>query len=277
MLFFLLLADTVLTRQQQAQKASVKAPEDMPQESIELSEEVRARLFAPPKEQTPPELIWRDVKPAEIEEATALFQRYMAAGEDWQKLLPIIRWPETTADAMQRLYQRRPPVKLARAEPLGALYVEWRGKKILRCNMAMVSEQARAAFLVREEDSEEYRLDWKSFEHYLPAPWQVFLNDRPAGEQTVRVIITPCDDYSEPFLDRRKFDAFHLGRINETGILFAYVARGSKAHDQLVAAFAGDSPETINTMVLKICYPENALSPRQVEITGMVSPFWLVP
>ncbi len=276
-LYLLLQKDRLIINAPGQASSETNQKEGQPSAAIELTDEVRARLFAPPKQVTPPELTWHDANHSEIEMATAFFKTYMDAAGDWGKLAPLVRSPGTTIPAMEAFYRETRPVALARAEPLSVTHVEWQEKTILRCEVIMTNEEPRTAFLVWDAQAGRFLLDWKSFEPYLPAPWQVYLHDRPAGKSIVRVIIKPTDDYAEPFSDRRKFDAFHLSHPYEYGLLFAYVERGTEAHDQLVCHFAEDSSNTVKTMILQIRYPDDALSPRQVEITEVISPFWLLP
>lgn len=215
--------------------------------------------------------------------AAAFFKTYMdlTVGHDWKKATGVIRDPERIIPKMREFYfdQTRRLPELARAEPTSIYRLEWEGLQILRCNVELNSYEERVAFLVLDEGSGQYKLDWESFVHYLPVAWDELLNERPIGETPVRVVVASSIDYDEPFADSRKFAAFSLSRIAEDKSLIGYVGRGAAIHQQLIDALGTTATESDRklTMVLGIRYPKNAISPRQVEITRVVSPSWLVP
>ena len=264
--------------------------------TLEISGGARGRLFSEKAQGSPDENVVDDQQPGEVEaplldqsikmteaslqavdEATLFFLDYTEASHDWQRVSELVRNKEAMIPKMKAFYAkkgRRLP-ELAHIAPASVLHISWKGKDILRCDMDLVDFDRRVAFLVRANDESPWQLDWESFVHYLPRPWESMLKGRPEGEHVLRVVLEASDYYSQPFSDRSQYASWSLSRITEGDSLNGYVERDSKLYHELIDALGEGDMLTGRRVMVGIRFPKNTVSPRQVKITRLVSAYWL--
>jgi|GEM_PF-2428702 len=244
--------------------------EESPQVNLEVPQATRERDLSALNKVA----VIRKTTEEEREDAMALFDAYQEV-KDWRELLRIVRNPRVSRPKMENFYAD-PGNKSPVIDPdpeISFVTVELGGDDILRCELYTDGYQRRVAFLIRG-DNGSYALDWESFVHYLPLPWEVLLTERPPGMTVARVRAEFGDTYYPPFEDKKKWASIYLGRIVEGGTLFGYMERDSEEFRELVSVIRGSGG--VASVVVGVQYPKDATSPRQVKIARFISRYWLI-
>jgi len=271
-----------------------KASEEAETEKLEISDELMAKLEAsgagtseagetdePESDtgSTPSRDMLDDatIRVLTEEEEREVAQTFDAYREitDWRHLERIVRDPERVAPMMEVYYGEmgNSLIQLASYPDLRTVMVITNnGQRVIRCEYDTKSYETRVAFLVQGDD-DFWQLDWESFTHFLPIPWEELLRSRPPGVFQIRVQTAQGDLFTTGF-EKNTVSCYKLNRLVEDGSLYGYTKLGSELDNELKRRIAKAGGR--GSFILSVRFPKNLPeSSTQVEILDIISPFWV--
>ena len=122
--------------------------------------------------------------------------------------------------------------------------------------------------------ADTYRVDWESWMGYGEKTPAEMRKEKPTTPFVLRVILMGDDYYNYHFSDPEKWLSFRLDVGNEREFFYGYIAKDSQLYKQVTEEMAWPWTEFL---VVKVAYPKNARSQRQVEITEIIeSEDWIL-
>lgn len=121
------------------------------------------------------------------------------------------------------------------------------------------------------------RVDWASFVGVGDMDWSEFLKQRPTTATLMRVLVSEGFFYEHQFGSPRTLKCLELRNISEPGapMIHGYIERSSDLIPK-IEFWQKESETTAVPLVLRLKYPVDSRSEKQVWITDFVSPSWLL-
>ncbi len=185
------------------------------------------------------------------------------------ELLPLVRDPATAEPRIRKFY------------PGGAIKPS--GMAAFDTRAEVVREGSFLTVHVRTREFEEkpltfiptadgLRIDWESWVGWSEMPWQEFLASRPAKAALFRVSLGPVEYYNFAFSDDRKWRSYRLESPDGEHAVYGYAGL-----DTALDARLRPPPDVKKVrLTLSLRFPENASSPNQVIIDGLVTEGWVL-
>ncbi|MDB4652883.1 hypothetical protein OAE39_01265 [Akkermansiaceae bacterium] len=139
----------------------------------------------------------------------------------------------------------------------------------------VVTEDFTEAAIVVERitgKSNTYRVDWESWVGYCEMTVEEMKKARPEDPVMVRALLKRDSYFNYVFSDDEIWDSYNLVFKGQEESLAGYAKADSDPGKQLKEILKNDGHVPI---ILKISYPKNARSPKQVEIIEIISEGWL--
>jgi hypothetical protein len=132
----------------------------------------------------------------------------------------------------------------------------------------------RRAALV-EKTAKGPRVDWAAFVGAGEMGWTQFMEEKPSSPVTMRVMVSDGFYYENQFGSPRLLKCLELRCVSEPGapMIHGYIERDSTS-SQKIEFWLKQSEGAALPLVLKLKYPLNAPSPKQVWVTEIVRQGW---
>ena len=208
--------------------------------------------------------------------------RQFLTAPDVDAALPFLRDRPRVEPAIRRFYSAEQPWK-----PMAPRTVAPADVPITpmgRFAVARISlEDFSNVLVAAEQTSDGFRIDWESFAAYGEIPWPDFMAKQPRQPVVMRVVIRRSPDtisYGNDFPDRTQWESYQLNDGSGGHILSGYAARNSPAdvliQQALLVPGSGPRPSLECLAIVKLRYPENSSSPREVEIAEFIERGWIL-
>ena len=208
--------------------------------------------------------------------------RQFLTAPDVDAALPFLRDRPRVEPAIRRFYSAEQPWK-----PMAPRTVAPADVPITpmgRFAVARISlEDFSNVLVAAEQTSDGFRIDWESFAAYGEIPWPDFMAKQPRQPVVMRVVIRRSPDtisYGNDFPDRTQWESYQLNDGSGSHILAGYAARNSPAdvliQQALLVPGSGPRPSLECLAIVKLRYPENSSSPREVEIAEFIERGWIL-
>jgi hypothetical protein len=208
--------------------------------------------------------------------------RQFLTAPDVDAALPFLRDRPRVEPAIRRFYSAEQPWK-----PMAPRTVAPADVPITpmgRFAVARISlEDFSNVLVAAEQTSDGFRIDWESFAAYGEIPWPDFMAKQPRQPVVMRVVIRRSPDtisYGNDFPDRTQWESYQLNDGSGGHILAGYAAKNSPAdvliQQALLVPGSGPRPSLECLAIVKLRYPENSSSPREVEIAEFIERGWIL-
>ena len=147
-----------------------------------------------------------------------------------------------------------------------------------------VENKPKSLLLEKQEDG-TYLVDWDTAVVYQPADWNAFIADRNTEAHVFRLEARERINYGPylyEFRDDNIYQAYRISiRGNAEKYLIGYTKKGSEVDEimkslTLVKGNKNTGSRMTVPMMLKLVFPEGALSDQCVEITEVISDSWFL-
>ena len=186
----------------------------------------------------------------------------------FEEYAAVIRDPERVMPHVRKFYQDNPYQLTGRysISKDGATEV---AKNFLSFQVVLGNYSKQQIAVELTDDGA--KVDWESWVSYCEQPWDSFVEERTSEPTLVRVAITADSYYNFSFRDDSKWVCYRLSRSPDEPVIFGYLPSDSPLRKKL--------PKTQNipeAVILKIRYPDDAVSGDQVLITDFVASGWVL-
>lgn len=190
---------------------------------------------------------------------------------DLNQRLPWVANRSVVEPAMKQYYQKRGdrPVdfdRLGKSSTAGDVATEH--------EVVLSGGEIRLATVV--ETPEGYRVDWPSFVALGEMEWSDFLAAKPSQPVLFRIKASPGGHFENQFGDPSWFRCVNLTHIDDPtgGIVFGYVEKSSNVGREIEhwLDLSGGQPIPLT---VRLHFPSDAFSDKQVWITELVSSSWV--
>lgn len=242
-------------------------PSDRPQPE-DGSDPPLTRSAEPEKDELAIQAEREVVRPKLVEdEIQPVYEAFMNA-QTPEEMARWVRHPELTLPRIKKFYGQQ-------FAPVGFSSINW-GDEPTRVGVAIKARVQDADYTQREiyaikEDT--WKIDWESWAGWSELSWEEIKQQQPAEPVLFRVVVSDVSYYNFSFSDESAWSSYRIESQDGEQTLFAYVPRASELDSRM------KSHEGIEKrpMILKIRYPENAVSDNQVEVVEIVTTGWLAP
>jgi len=202
--------------------------------------------------------------------------------------LPHVRQPDRVRPLMEAWYRKHPDKPVQAGEVHSRDKFKTGGAYFVKLEMEVtapdpldgkVSKSGKQFFVVEERTAEggerTYKVDWETSVGWCEMTFDEFKLQQPRAPVTFRLKMRGSDYYNHGFTDEKKWLAselyFPYAEGGKERIFFGYLERGSKAwHDLALYAEPGNNA----SVIVRLRYPEDAVSRDQVIIDSMVHDSW---
>jgi hypothetical protein len=125
-----------------------------------------------------------------------------------------------------------------------------------------------------EKTKEGYLVDWESWVGYCEMPWAELRRVKPTKPVLMRVRVSSVSYYNFNFSDDRKWESYHLTDVSDEYSVYGYVEKYSELAGQLAPA---KEEGRSGAMIVRLRFPEEAMSDNQVFIEDIVTVGWVLP
>ncbi len=127
-----------------------------------------------------------------------------------------------------------------------------------------------------EKIDKGHRVDWISFVGASEMSWSEFKNEKPTSPVVMRVMVANGFYYENQFGSPQVLKCLELRTISEPGaeMIYGYLEKGS-AMTRQIEYWISQNKEVAIPLTLRLKYPTNAPSDRQVWVTEIVRQGWL--
>ena len=208
-----------------------------------------------------------EVETADLDTAR-LAARVFLNSKTIEEFAPLIRDPERVMPLVREYHQRNP------YQASGVRHVDGEGtaevaKRFVSFNVVLRDYSSRPIAL--QLTRTKALVDWESWVGLCEMPWETFIEKQITDPTEVRVQIKSANYYNFSFRDDSKWACFRLATSIDGSVIYGYAPRSEAFFSKLPGPF---DPEV--TGILKIRYPDNAVSSNQVIITDFVQTGWVV-
>lgn len=210
----------------------------------------------------------------EVWEAVVNFTRASTPEE----MLPLIRERERVEPLLRAWYAKKPEALNPfepRRKPEFAELKAVRNFVVFSLELPDYSRHPIAL----EKTPEGFLVDWESYAVYSEMPWEELQNERPTAPVLVRAIMEPVEFLPMNGVDPTTHRCFRLTAPNSEETFYAYLPLGGKMHQDIVKSMLpmpGMRPPTSLHAVLRVRYPEENASRKQVLITDYLIKGWVL-
>ncbi|MDE0836179.1 MAG: hypothetical protein OSA84_07495 [Akkermansiaceae bacterium] len=200
--------------------------------------------------------------------AQPLAEKFFAA-KKIEDILPIVYDPKGVWKKIRAYYPG------GVISPLEISKFNSTGRVSYKDNFAAVSimtadfEQKQLAFI---EDDEGLKVDWESWTGWSEMPWAEIIKKKPGEPVLVRATLKWVDYYNFAFSDESKWRSYRLTSPDGENMLYGYAARNSLLDQRIRPG----EPKSNVAVIVKIHYPEDAQSDKQVVISEYVADGWVI-
>jgi hypothetical protein len=216
-----------------------------------------------------------DVVGEEARMARETVIRFLDA-EEFEARAALVRDAERVRPLMREYYGRRgfgaEPYRrlIDQAETGGGwMYFDMDGLQYLLVEM----EDYTVRVLVVEQTEEGVKIDWESWVIYGEMEWADFKTKRPTELVLMRPIVSSSDYYNFHFADREKWSCYRLSDPRIGGEVYGYAEKDSENDLKLAGLIARKGTAW---PVVKLRWPAEGRSDRQVEIVEILSDRWVM-
>lgn len=124
-----------------------------------------------------------------------------------------------------------------------------------------------------ERTPKGFLLDWPSYVGYGEMSLAELQSQKPKNPVLMRFLVRDRDYYNLEFSEDKKLKSYELATQDNDRVIYGYALRESAEHSTI--AFHARSKPTL-FCVLKVKFPENSSSDRQVEIVEFVQNGWVL-
>ncbi len=208
-----------------------------------------------------------------MDSSQKLIHDYLAA-PNWQEKLKFVRLPDKTRPKMENWYRSHPDGPISTAEFVTIKKGKINNSYFVFVAMRIGPEHVMRYFAVEEirqpDGQMQYLLDWETSTGYQPMEIYDFRNKQPKDPMEFRVNVRPGNYYNHGFADETKWAAYTLTYPGDPDFeLIGYVEIGSPLHADLRDQLLVEA-----NLILKLRYPEKAISADQVLIQEIVHRSW---
>lgn len=185
-----------------------------------------------------------------------------------EELLPLVRHTPGVEDRMKNYYSHHEMEKRdLRTLANSASLLDHPDQILFEARLSDYSTKQGTAQLI---DGKIY-IDWDTFVVYSDMPWNKLSTDKPTKAVMIRAVSNPSSYYNFDFTDD-KWAAFELSSPAEDMTFIGYVPKNSALHAKLSPIGGNERLEVI----LKVKYPEEAISSNQIIIEDVVDTKWFI-
>ena len=188
--------------------------------------------------------------------------------ETIEELAPLIRHSERVMPLIRKHYQNSP------YQPSPSLTIDETGitqisKKFTSFQVVLADYSSRP--IAVEITDNGPLVDWESWVGYCGTPWETFIEQKTKQPTLVRVRANQDFYFNFNFSDSSKWTCYRLARSSDETVLFGYLPVDSPLNSQLP-----NSKKPPATHIIKIKFPEQAVSGDQVLITDIIQEGWVL-
>lgn len=213
-------------------------------------------------ELSPLSTVMADLKPA--------LQKFLnaATAED---LLHIIRQPEIDGPLMDNYYKSRQPFSKVDCRAMPTIENLFTYKNF--ATLSLENSQFNNFMVTFERTPQGFLLDWPSYVGYGEMTLAELQAKKPKDPVLLRLILKRNSYYNFEFADQKSFQSYEMTTIDRELVIYGYAARGMKENTAITSHLRS---KPLLFCVLKVKYPENSTSNRQVEIVEYLQTGWVI-
>lgn len=188
--------------------------------------------------------------------------------ESVTELAKLIRDPERVMPLVRSYYERIP------FEKVGALEIDEDGVAQVSkhfASFAVVLKDYSSRPIAVELSEEGALVDWESWVGYCEIPWETFVDNKVRKTTEVRVSVQRAFYYNFSFRDDSQWVCFRLARSPDEPVVFGYLPVDSPILSKLPKQNGLEA-----TFVLKVRFPDPAVSSNQVLIEEFIQSGWVL-
>lgn len=196
------------------------------------------------------------------------FLETLLRAEKVEDLFPLVR-PVDDIEKKMRDYYAKHPLEPKEFKKLGDFGPLQENLDIIYCSFFDKQFEPYHAFLLFEDG--RLLLDWESYAAYSEMSWEELADKKPTEPVLIRAQVNRSQFYNGQFADDAKWQVVSLKSPNSNQILYGYFEKDSP---QQQALFQFGVLRNDVRATLKVRYPENAESERQLIIEEVIGTSW---
>lgn len=208
-----------------------------------------------------------EIETADLQMAREAASAFLSC-ESIDELAPLIRDPERVMPLLREFY-RQTPYQATEAIAVDEEGVAQVAKRFTSFNIVLKDYSTRA--IAVELTKTEALVDWESWVGYCAIPWETFVESKITEPTEVRVEVKRAYYYNFNFRDDSKWACFRLATTSDAPVIYGY----APLTEDFVSKLPGASKPGA-TFVLKIRFPDTAVTSNQVIITDFLQSGWVL-